>query len=66
MAMPTIDTDKLLSPAQAAEIMGVSKRRVQKLCEEGRIGVRIVDRFYIDRDDAKKFRPNPPGRPAAK
>ncbi len=61
--MPTVNTENLLTPSAAAKIMRVSTRRVQKLCEEGRIGLQIAGRYFIPRDDAKRFRPNPPGRP---
>lgn len=64
--MATIDTKTLLTPAQAAPLMGVSLRRVQRLCADGRLGLRIGRTYFIPRDEAKKFRPNPPGRPPAK
>lgn len=64
--MPTINTESLLTPSGAAVIMGLSRRRIQKFCEEGRLGFEIQGRYFIPKDQAKKFKPNPPGRPAAK
>ena len=61
--MPTVNTDKLLRPSQASKIIGVSTRRVIVLCNEKRIGFKIGNQFYIPEDQAKKFKPNPPGRP---
>ena len=61
--MPTINTDNLLSPSAAARIMGVSKRRVQQFCAAGRLGFKIGKLYFIPKDEAKKFEPNPPGRP---
>ncbi len=61
--MPTIDTATLLTPEKAAPIMGLSIRRVQKLCSDGRLGIKIGRGYFIPKDEAKKFRTNPPGRP---
>lgn len=63
MSMPTVNTEQLLSPSQAAEIIGVTKRRVNQLCDEGKLGFRIGRLFFIPREQAKKFKRPPIGRP---
>lgn len=61
--MPTVNTDDLLSPSEAAVIIGVSKRRVNQLCSEGKLGFRVGKLFFIEHKQAKAFKPTPPGRP---
>jgi len=64
--MPAVDTESLLTPSQAARIMGISVRRVYQFCEQNRLSKTIIaGRWFIRRDEARKFRPNPTGRPKA-
>jgi plasmid maintenance system antidote protein VapI len=63
MIMSSINLADLLSTTDAAAIIGVSPRRVNKLCQDGRLGVRIGNQYFITKQEAKKFKANPPGRP---
>ena len=58
----------LLSVVKAAEKLGLSKRRVQKLCEEGRIGQQVGSVYVIPETELKTFAKilRPPGRPKQK
>jgi excisionase family DNA binding protein len=59
-------TPAWLTPAQAGEIIGVSARRIVKLCGEGRIpATRIGCAWAIARADAEAFAKveRKPGRP---
>jgi len=66
MSMALVDTDKLLTPYEAAPIMDMSPRRVQKLCSEGRLGFKVGARYLITTKQAREFKANPPGRPSTK
>ena len=60
--------DDLLTPEQAAPIIGVAERRVQQYCEAGRLGFevgagKVRKRYLITRADAESFEPMPTGRP---
>lgn len=60
--------DDLLTPGQVAEILGVSERRVQQYCLEGRLGSTFGagehrQRYIITRKDAESFAAGPTGRP---
>lgn len=55
-----------MTVAQAAESLGVSKRRVQKLIADGRLKARLVGiQFLLDPKDVKAFAaiPRVGGRP---
>lgn len=56
----------LLSPAEAAERLGVSVRRVQQYCQQGRLGQHVGTRYVIRADELRRFRPNPTGIPLEK
>ncbi len=66
MELAIVDTDKLLTPTEAAIVIGVTTRRVQTLCKDKRLGLKIGNRYFIEKTEARKFRPNPPGRPPSK
>lgn len=56
----------LLSVVEVAERLGLSKRRIQQLCEDGRLGQLVGDAYYVIlEDELKKFAkiPRNPGRP---
>jgi len=56
---------KLLTVAEAAEIRGVSPRRIRKLCEDGRLKAEKVGRdWLIDPRSLERLQALPPGRPA--
>jgi excisionase family DNA binding protein len=59
----TPNPEDLLSTAEAAEVMDVSRRRVQALCKEGRLGLKVGRAYVIPRAQAEAFEPNPVGRP---
>lgn len=61
--MPTVNTEELLTPEKAAPIIGVTERRVQQYCEEGRLGMRIGRGYFITPEQARNFEANPTGRP---
>jgi excisionase family DNA binding protein len=57
-------TDELLSPAQAAERLGVSARRVRALIHEGRLpAVRVGGRHILRASDVAAFERLPHGYP---
>jgi transcriptional regulator with XRE-family HTH domain len=61
-----IPDDQLLTVPQAAEILGLTARRVSKLCKDGRIGKRVGEKIYLILGrELKAFMamPRPPGRP---
>ena len=60
--MSTLD---LLSPEEAAIVVGVSTRRIHQFCKEGRLGQRVGGVYVIPRKDAVKFakKPRPTGQP---
>lgn len=56
-----------ITVAEASELMGVSKRRVQVLIKAGRIPAQWVGyQLLIRREDVTGFRPKPVGRPPKK
>jgi hypothetical protein len=54
----------VVTTRQAANILGVSVRRVQQLCRSGRLGEKVGDRWLIggDLEDFARIE-RPPGRP---
>ncbi len=56
---------KLLTLAEAATILGVSRIRMHQFCREGRIGHKIAGRWLIIEDELRLFRqiPRPRGNP---
>lgn len=53
-----------ITVAEAAALIGVTKRRVQVIIKEGRIPARQVgNMLLVRREDAKGFKANKPGRP---
>jgi excisionase family DNA binding protein len=66
MAETESNADEALTVAQAAEHLGISMRRVSKLCLEGRLGKRFGGKVYlISRQELEAFskiprRPGPP------
>lgn len=67
MEMALVNTDSLLTPSEAAPIVGVSRRRIQKLCQDGRLGCYIGGRWLIPKQEAVKFAkiPRQSGRPVS-
>ena len=61
--MSTINTSEIISLGEAAEIIGVSKRRVLQYCQQGRLGEFVAGRYLITKKEAKAFQPKPHGRP---
>lgn len=63
-----MSTLPLLTPAQAADRLGLSVSRVKQFCEEGRIGQRVGRRWIICRDELEQFAkiPRPNGRPRSR
>lgn len=54
--MPQINTDKLLTTAQAAEIIGVSADTVKKYCQRGSIkALKIGWSWMIIPEELKKY-----------
>ena len=55
----------LLSVVQAAKRLNLSERRVQKLCQDKRLGQLVGDIYVISEDDVKRFAklPRKAGRP---
>jgi excisionase family DNA binding protein len=60
-----MSTMPLLSVAEAAERLKLSKGRVQQFCKAGRLGQLVGDIYVIHEDELKKFakQPRQPGRP---
>jgi excisionase family DNA binding protein len=45
----------MMNTTEAAKMAGLSVRRVQRLCQQGRIGVRFGRYFYIAEEEMKTF-----------
>lgn len=60
-----MSTMPLVSVEEAAAKLKVSIRRVQKLCEDGRIGQKVGNIYVIPEDELRAFSkvPRKPGRP---
>lgn len=60
-----MSTMSLFTVKQAAQRLGVSVRRVQKLCEADRLGQKVGNTYIIPEDELRKFSkiPRPAGRP---
>jgi excisionase family DNA binding protein len=52
-----------MSTAEAAKRLGVTVRRVQKLCESGRLGIKVGGRYLITATQLDTYSPGPVGRP---
>lgn len=63
-----MSTIPLLSVVEAAKQLGLSPRRIQKFCEEKRIGQKVGDVYVIPEDELRKFarQERQPGRPRQK
>lgn len=46
----------LLSTIEAAEVLELTRRRVQKFCEEGRLGFRVGGRYAIPFEELRRFK----------
>lgn len=58
---------KLITVVQAAELLGVSRPRVQVLIAAGRLPAqKIGSQYVIDKKDLGKVRDRKPGRPKGK
>lgn len=68
MVMPTVNTESLLTPTEAADMLDLSERRVQRLCQEGRLGIMVGGRYLIPKQQVERFRkiPRRAGRPPSK
>ena len=53
---------RLFTTQQAGKHLGLSQRRVRKLCETGRLGTLVLGRWLITEAELRAFKPNPPGR----
>lgn len=58
-------SDTLLSVREAAEVLGLSRQRVQRLCLQGRLGRKVGTAYVITAVELSAFRrrPRKPGRP---
>lgn len=45
----------LVSTAEAARRMGISRRRVQKLCQQDRLGIRVGRDYAVAIEEIEKF-----------
>lgn len=54
----------LLSTAEAAEVLGISERRVRALCAAGRMGRQVGTTWVITPEEIEANRVRKPGRPA--
>ena len=56
---------KYLTTMEAAERLGITDRRVRKLCSEGRLGQKVGRDYLITSEDLSRFRRvnRRPGRP---
>ena len=59
-----IDSDKMVTKRQAADIRGVSVQAIQYLVKNGRLkSVKFAGRILLYKDEVEKFEPDPGGRP---
>lgn len=62
-----IEDEELLTAAEAARVLGLSRQRVTHLAHEGRIGRQVANRFYVfTRAELEAYRAGPKnkgGRP---
>lgn len=65
MAKLTIEPRRWYSTAEAGRVLGISGRRVQQLCEGGRLGERHGRNWAIRGSQLARFAdiPRPTGRP---
>lgn len=57
IAETATDLNQLLTPQQAADLLGVSDRRVRQLCVTGDLAAqRIGGRWQINRQDARDYK----------
>lgn len=58
------DSPELLSVAQAAQILGVTRQRVHDLIKNGQIIARKLGRYYyIEITEVERYRNQPTGKP---
>lgn len=59
---------ELLTTRQAAEVVGVSQRRMQQICADGKLGIIIGGSYMIARSELDKYleTEHRPGRPPKK
>ena len=59
---------ELLTIKEAAKELGVSPRRINQFCKEGRIGKQYSWQWLITREELEAFKklPRPEGRPRKK
>ena len=56
----TQELQGLLTVAQAAKLLGVSRQRVADLCKTGRLAARLLgNRYVIDQQSAEAYRDSP-------
>lgn len=55
----------MMTVKEAAEVVGVTPRRLRRYIEDGRLPARRVGArlFVLDEEEVRKFRPLPYGRP---
>jgi len=53
----------LLSTAEAAEVLGISERRVRALCQSGRMGRQVGGTWVITPKEVEANKVRKPGRP---
>lgn len=62
--MAKIDTEELLTVAQAAEVRGVSRQAINHLIRQNKLeAVDIAGRRFVRRGDLERFAPDKGGRP---
>lgn len=62
---PTVDTQELVTPSQAAERLGVTRQWIDSLLRRGKIEtVEIAGKRFLRWGDAKGYQPESGGRPA--
>jgi len=50
-----LNEEDFVSVEQAAEILGITSRRVRQICLQGRLGKKILGRYLIKRSDLLWF-----------
>lgn len=50
---------QLLTPEQAADLLGLSAALVRRFCRQGRLGQHIGGRWLIAPDDLERFKSEP-------
>lgn len=55
--MATVDTDKLLTSTEAAEILGLSKDSVKKYCQTGALeAIKLGRSWFIEKKEVMRYK----------